>query len=243
VFDHVTIRPSNRASSRRFYEAVLARLGHATTHAGADFDEWSDFSLAPASVDRPATGHLHTAFVAGSRTEVDAFWRAGVDAGYSSDGKQGLRPEYRDRYYGGFLLDPDGNSVEAVHDGRPRDGAAVIDHIWLRVGDLEASKRFWVTIGPALGLHISRELPARFHVAGSGRSFALVDGGDRTRNVHIAFPAANDAVVREFHRVALAAGCRDNGAPGERPIYHPGYYGAYVLDPDGNNIEAVNHNR
>jgi len=50
-------------------------------------------------------------------------------------------------------------------------------------------------------------------------------------------------VVREFHRVALAAGCRDNGAPGERPIYHPGYYGAYVLDPDGNNIEAVNHNR
>ena len=50
-------------------------------------------------------------------------------------------------------------------------------------------------------------------------------------------------MVREFHRVALAAGYRDNGAPGERPIYHPGYYGAYVLDPDGNNIEAVNHNR
>src|SRR5437762_2985891 len=74
---------------------------------------------------------------------------------------------------------------------RPRDCAAVIDHIWLRVGDLEASKRFWVTIGPALGLHISRELPARFHVAGSGRSFALVDGGDRTRDVHIAFPAAS----------------------------------------------------
>ena len=100
-------------------------------------------------------------------------------------------PEYHDRYYAGFLLDPDGNSVEAVHDGRPRDCAAVIDHIWLRVGDLEASKRFWVTIGPALGLHISRELPARFHVAGSGRSFALVDGGDRTRDVHIAFPAAS----------------------------------------------------
>ncbi len=61
--------------------------------------------------------------------------------------------------------------------------------------------------------------------------------------MHIAFPAPDDATVGEFHRIATAAGYRDNGAPGERPIYHPGYYGAFVLDPDGNNVEVVNHNR
>lgn len=61
--------------------------------------------------------------------------------------------------------------------------------------------------------------------------------------MHLAFPAPDDATVREFHRVALAAGYRDNGAPGERPEYHPGYYAAYVLDPDGDDVEAVDHNR
>jgi catechol 2,3-dioxygenase-like lactoylglutathione lyase family enzyme len=61
--------------------------------------------------------------------------------------------------------------------------------------------------------------------------------------VHLAFPVADDDAVAEFHRVATAAGYRDNGRPGERPEYHAGYVGAFVLDPDGNNVEAVNHNR
>jgi catechol 2,3-dioxygenase-like lactoylglutathione lyase family enzyme len=61
--------------------------------------------------------------------------------------------------------------------------------------------------------------------------------------VHLAFPTAADASVDAFHAAAIGAGFRDNGAPGERRIYHPGYYGAYVLDPDGNNVEVVNHNR
>ncbi len=59
----------------------------------------------------------------------------------------------------------------------------------------------------------------------------------------MAFPASDDAAVDAFHRAALAAGYRDNGSPGERPVYHEGYYGAFVLDPDGNNVEVVNHNR
>jgi catechol 2,3-dioxygenase-like lactoylglutathione lyase family enzyme len=59
----------------------------------------------------------------------------------------------------------------------------------------------------------------------------------------MAFPAADNATVDDFHRALVAAGYRDNGAPGERPVYHPGYYGAFVLDPEGNNIELVNHNR
>ena len=67
--------------------------------------------------------------------------------------------------------------------------------------------------------------------------------GEPSENVHLAFPAPDAATAGEFHRRALAAGYRDNGPPGERPRYHPGYYGAYVLDPDGNNVEAVHHNR
>ena len=64
-----------------------------------------------------------------------------------------------------------------------------------------------------------------------------------TEDVHIAFATDDDATVRAFHAAALAAGYEDNGAPGERAVYHPGYYGAFVLDPDGHNIEVVNHNR
>jgi predicted lactoylglutathione lyase len=59
----------------------------------------------------------------------------------------------------------------------------------------------------------------------------------------MAFPASDNATVAEFHRTATASGYPDHGTPGERPIYHAGYYGAFVLDPDGNNVEVVNHNR
>jgi catechol 2,3-dioxygenase-like lactoylglutathione lyase family enzyme len=67
--------------------------------------------------------------------------------------------------------------------------------------------------------------------------------GEPTENVHLAFPVSENKAVDEFHRELTDAGYRDNGAPGERPVYHPGYYGAFVLDPDGNNVELVNHNR
>jgi catechol 2,3-dioxygenase-like lactoylglutathione lyase family enzyme len=74
------------------------------------------------------------------------------------------------------------------------------------------------------------------------RSFSLVSGTP-SEHVHLAFPAADDAAVDRFHAALTGAGHRDNGAPGERPEYHAGYYAAYVLDPDGNNVELVSHNR
>ena len=83
----------------------------------------------------------------------------------------------------------------------------------------------------------------RFHVTSGGRSFALVLDEPVTENVHLAFPAPDRTSVDAFHAAAVAAGFRDNGSPGERPEYHRGYYGAYVLDPDGNNVEAVFHER
>jgi catechol 2,3-dioxygenase-like lactoylglutathione lyase family enzyme len=81
-------------------------------------------------------------------------------------------------------------------------------------------------------------------LAGPDYSFSLVrDERPLTQHVHLAFPAREDAAVRAVHAAAIEAGYDDNGAPGERAVYHPGYYGAFVLDPDGHNVELVNHNR
>ena len=164
-----------------------------------------------------------------------------MSAGYRDDGEPGPRRQYRYDYYGAFLLDPDGNSAEAVHHGDlRRDG--VIDHLWVRVADVEAARGFYAAIAPQAGLHVGHDEPRHVQFLGGTGSFSLVPG-EPTENLHMAFPAADDAAVDAFHRAATAAGHRDNGAPGERPVYHPGYYAAFVLDPDGNNIELVNHNR
>jgi catechol 2,3-dioxygenase-like lactoylglutathione lyase family enzyme len=238
MFDHVTIRVSDLDASRRFYSTVLDREA-----VGDGFLEWDDFSIAPVQDDRRLTRYLHVAWAAASREEVDTFWRRGVEAGYRGDGEPGPRPEYDPNYYGGFLLDPDGNSVEACTGFR--DGAhPPLDHVWIGVRDLGESRRFWETIAPALGLGVTDLRGSRFHVYTRDRSFALVaDGRPPTEHVHLAFPVTDDDTVAEFHRLALAAGYRDNGGPGERLEYHPGYVGAFVLDPDGNNVEAVNHHR
>jgi catechol 2,3-dioxygenase-like lactoylglutathione lyase family enzyme len=244
MWDHVGIRVSDREASRRFYELVLRVLGYEITHSSDHFDEWNDFGIAEASDEKPVTRHLHVAFVAHSRADVDAFWQAGVDAGCTSDGEPGPRPQYSESYYGGFLLDPDGNSAEAIHTDEPRPGDNLIDHLWIGVSDLVATKRFYEVIAPVLGVRIAHTRPERFHVVGGGRSFALVhDGRPPTEHLHLAFAAPDNATVDEFHRAAVAAGYEDNGPPGERPVYHAGYYGAFVRDPDGNNVEAVSHNR
>ena len=112
----------------------------------------------------------------------------------------------------------------------------LIDHVHLRVRDLEASKRFYEAVLTALGTCLGGE--------GKGYFWAdelyASDDGEPTAGLHIAFQARDRETVDRFHAAAIAAGGRDNGAPGERD-YHPGYYAAYVLDPDGNNLEAVNH--
>lgn len=245
MFNHVTIRVSDRAASEQFYETVLQAIGIDKTYGGEDFAEWRDFSLAAAHEGKPATRRLHTGFVAPSREHVDAFWRIGTGAGYRSDGEPGPRPQYRDDYYGAFLRDPDGNSAEAVHHGAMRQGGAIVDHLWIRVVDLAAAKRFYETVAPHAGFRLVSEPPGRARFSGGegSGSFSVVDDGAPTEHVHVAFTASENATVDAFHRAAIAAGYRDNGAPGERPVYHAGYYGAYVLDLDGNNVEVVNHNR
>jgi catechol 2,3-dioxygenase-like lactoylglutathione lyase family enzyme len=241
VFDHVTIRVSDSEASERFYELVLATLGIEKTYSDVPIAEWDDFSIAPVAEGKPATRRLHIGFVAPSRAEVDDFWQAGTEAGFRSDGEPGPRPQYRDDYYGAFLLDPDGNSAEAVHHGVVREPGD-IDHLWIRVADVEASKRFYELVARHAGFSLRTDRPDLAQFVGAGGSFSLVRGRP-TENLHMAFPAGENSAVDRFHEELVAAGYRDNGAPGERPIYHAGYYGAFVLDPDGNNVELVNHNR
>lgn len=237
----MTIRVADREAAERFYATVLPTLGVEQTYRTRAFTEWRDFSLAQADDDHPVTARLHVGFVAPSAEQVAAFWQVGVDAGYRDDGAPGPRPEYREDYVGAFLRDPDGNSAEAVHDGAlRRDG--VIDHLWIRVADVTAAAAFYAIVGAHAGFAARSITPERATFAGAGGSFSLVPG-EPTRNLHMAFGVDDDERVRAFHAAAVAAGHRDHGVPGERPQYHPGYYAAYALDPDGNNIEVVNHHR
>ncbi|HTA36014.1 MAG TPA: VOC family protein [Solirubrobacteraceae bacterium] len=245
MFDHVTIRVNDFDVSRGFFATVLAPLGVEPTLERDTLVAWQDFMVSAHSDERPPTGAAHIAFAAPSHEHVDSFWQAGVDAGNADAGAPGIRPQYRDDYYGAFLLDPDGNSVEAVSSsgaGHARAGG-VIDHLWLRVSDLATASDFYRRVADAAGFAVTYAQPDRttFVDEQSGGSFSLVPGPP-TANLHIAFPGDEQA-VRRFHESEVAAGYRSNGEPGERAQYHAGYYAAFVLDPDGNNIELVEHHR
>jgi catechol 2,3-dioxygenase-like lactoylglutathione lyase family enzyme len=116
--DHVTMRVSDFAASRRFFDTVLAPLGLTEPYVAASFVEWGDFSIAARGPSEAVTSGLHVAFTASSREQVDAFHAAAVAAGYQSNGAPGERSAYHAGYYGAYILDPDGNNVEAVFHGR-----------------------------------------------------------------------------------------------------------------------------
>jgi catechol 2,3-dioxygenase-like lactoylglutathione lyase family enzyme len=127
--------------------------------------------------------------------------------------------------------------TQSLHRGR------LIDHIQLVVKDVGASKRFYSAVFGALGIPLGGEGEDFFwadEIFISTRDSKAAQGA-LTGRTHLAFQAKDRAMVDRFHQAAVKAGGRDNGAPGERPSYHPGYYAAFVLDPDGNNIEAVFH--
>jgi catechol 2,3-dioxygenase-like lactoylglutathione lyase family enzyme len=240
MYDHVGIWASDREASDRFYLTVLETIDVDLTRRGDAYSEWDDFATGQASEERPVTRNLHVGFVSPSRQQVDEFWRTGTEAGYESDGEPGPRTEYGDDYYGSFLLDPDGNSAEAVHHGDLRRGN--VDHLWIGVSDLDLSAAFYNSIARFVGIRGGTPASERQPFRGAWGTFSLLaDGRPPTENLHIAFPVPDRDDVHRFHEAAMAAGYRDNGGPGERPEYQPGYYAAYVLDPDGNNIEAVCH--
>lgn len=124
-----------------------------------------------------------------------------------------------------------------LHRGR------LIDHVQLVVADLDASRRFYQAVLGVLNIPIESNSPSHFW--GDELFVSSPEGpeaaGVLTGRHHIAFQAEDRAMVDAFYAAGLEAGGKDNGAPGERANYHPGYYAAFLLDPDGNNIEAAHH--
>jgi catechol 2,3-dioxygenase-like lactoylglutathione lyase family enzyme len=127
VFDHVGVAIADLAASERFYRTMLGVLGVEPSYAAADMVGWDDWWIGPTDREHPVTRGLHLAFRVGDRPQVDAFWQAGIGAGYGDDGAPGPRPQYGSTYYGGFLLDPDGNRVEGG-PRRPRGRGARRPH-------------------------------------------------------------------------------------------------------------------
>ena len=122
----------------------------------------------------------------------------------------------------------------------------VLDHMTLRVRDLDASRAFYAAALAPLGYGIVADYGGDQGIAfgpPGQDDFAIAPAGDRAPAgpVHLAFHAPDRAAVGDFHVFGMTAGGRDNGAPGVRPHYHESYYAAYLIDPDGNNVEAVNH--
>jgi len=232
MFDHVTIRVSDHGASRRFYGEALG-----LPTSDGEYVEWDEFSFVP---DGETTRGVHLGFGVADRDAVDAWWLRMTGEGYEADGEPGPRPEYNDTYYGAFVLDPDGNSVEATCHAGSRIG---LDHVWLRTRDVAAERAFYETIAPVVGWQLVHDAPDKIRFSDGDGSFTFVAGHEQTRNVHLAFGVPDFAAVQRFHEVATGAGYVDNGEPGERPEYHPGYHGAFVLDPDGHNVEAVFHRR
>jgi len=127
----------------------------------------------------------------------------------------------------------------------------MIDHTGLFVSDYEKSKQFYEAALAPLGYAVLQEFPPAAHgpdspaIAGFGEppkpDFWVIGGEPNKPPIHVAFRAVSRTAVEAFYKAAIAAGGRDNGGPGIRAHYHPNYYGAFVLDPDGHNIEAVCH--
>jgi catechol 2,3-dioxygenase-like lactoylglutathione lyase family enzyme len=118
---------------------------------------------------------------------------------------------------------------------------AILDHIIIGVSDLAASKAFYEQALAPLGIATIMEFPGVAGLGAGGKPELWLRDGGGNEQVHVAFSSPDRATVDAFHEAALAAGATDNGGPGVREIYHPQYYGAFVLDPDGHNIEAVCH--
>lgn len=118
----------------------------------------------------------------------------------------------------------------------------VFDHIGFNVSDLAATKAFLIQALAPLGITLTKEGDGWAMLGREGEGqFWFGSYGPSPGPIHIAFAARNREEVRRFHAAALAAGARDNGAPGLREHYHPHYYGAFVIGPDGHNLEAVCH--
>jgi catechol 2,3-dioxygenase-like lactoylglutathione lyase family enzyme len=201
VFAHVALRVADVVETAAFYELVLGAIGVERAQC--------ELRLGATTAQRRRTRNVHIGFAAPSRAHVDRFWRTGVEAGHRDDGPPGERA-YTGTYYGAFLLDPDGNSAEAVHrDGLRTDG--VVDHVWLRVRDVAAARAFYLGLAGDVDLRLGTDTPERVSFVRSGPgggTFSLVAGDEPTE-------------------------CLELG------LLSPSGRAATLHDPDGNVVELV----
>ena len=206
MIDHVGIRLPSLAEGERFYGRAFELLDYPGERDGRrrlrGVERLRDRR---GDRERPVTRRLHVGFYAPSREAVDAWWRALTDAGYESDGAPGPRPAYGPDYYGAFVLDPAGNSIEAVNNG-PRRQPGVIDHLWLRTRSLEDATRFYEAVCPAVN-HTVERYDGRTQIRGSGATFSIVEGPP-TENLHLAFAGTGSGDGRRLPRGRRRGGLR-----------------------------------
>jgi len=126
----------------------------------------------------------------------------------------------------------------------------MLDHMGVGASNFDVSRRFYDAalkpLGMGVVMEVTAEMSGSYHGVGYGKDakpvFWVSSGGARGTGIHVAFTASSRAAVDAFYAAGMAAGGKDNGPPGLRPHYHPSYYGAFMLDPDGINVEAVCHN-
>ena len=260
MIDHVGFNVSERARPRRgSTRRRSASLGYSVA---VEWEEHVGFGTGEGGPDfwiskrgEPTTT-AHVALRAPDRAAVDEFHRAAVAAGGTDNGPPACgrtttstttAPTSRiptETTSKPSATTPRNLSTTGPRDrgessgGRPMEfhQGRLFDHVHLRVRDLAASRRFYAAVLEALGRSLTHESQSAF----AADELYVSEDGEPTSGLHIAFQAADREAVVRFHEAALAAGGVDNGRPGERD-YHPGYYAAYVFDPDGNNVEAVHH--
>jgi predicted lactoylglutathione lyase len=242
VIDHLMLRVPDLESATERLKAALHELGVTQTRSSRALSSWGNFVLAEARPGRPIGRGIDVAFLAPTPEHVDRFASEGISAGLADAGARGHPTTHEGPYYATSLRDGAGNCFQAVHRDSARP-TGTISGVTIRVADVSNSTAFYRAIGPHVGLTVQRQLDDRttFAVASSGGAFSVI-AGVPSQNLHLAF-SGGDGDVRGFHADAVAAGYDSNGEPGERPQYHDGYYAAFVLDPDGNNIEVVAHRR
>ena len=160
MFDHITLRVADLPAATSAFTAVLDQLEIEQTASTPSFSVWGNFALTETDDEHPIARRVHVAFIAPTTTHVERFGHAGIKAGFTDDGPAGPRPDYAVDYYAAFLKDSAGNSFEAVYrDGERPSGN--IDHVAIRVHDLDVSTAFYSTIGGAAGLTIRRQIADR----------------------------------------------------------------------------------
>jgi len=209
-------------------------LGVDATYSARTFAVWHEFGVSAVDQGHAATRGLHVVFAAPSRDRVEEFWATATERG--AEGAT-APADPGDGTFGAVVRDPWGNLAEARFEPKaPNRHGSIVEHLRLTTADVDRSLAFYRAVAAALGFYEKR--PGTF--AGPHAGTLAILPGQPTQHAHVAFPGDREAVQR-FHAAATAAGFTSNGEPGERPQYHEGYYAAYVLDPDGNNIEVVDH--